>query len=40
MADTMQAVVVRAPMQFDVEEIPIPEVPDGGFLLKVIACGF
>lgn len=35
----MKAVVVRAPMQFDVEEVPIPDVPEGGFLLKVHACG-
>jgi L-iditol 2-dehydrogenase len=39
MKDTMQAVVVRAPMQFDVEDVPLPRVPAGGFLLKVIACG-
>jgi L-iditol 2-dehydrogenase len=39
MANTMKAVVVRAPMQFEVEDVPIPEVPDGGFLLKVTACG-
>lgn len=36
---TMKAVVVRAPMQFAVEEVPIPEVPAGGLLLKVMACG-
>ncbi|MBA7687731.1 D-arabitol-phosphate dehydrogenase [subsurface metagenome] len=35
----MKAVVVRAPMKFEVEEVPIPEVPEGGFLLKVVACG-
>ncbi len=39
MADTMKAVVVRSPMEFDVEDVPVPEVPDGGFLLDVIACG-
>jgi L-iditol 2-dehydrogenase len=39
MADTMKAVVVRAPMDFGVEEVPIPEVPREGFLLKVYACG-
>ena len=39
MVDTMKAVVVRAPMQFAVEEVPIPKVPNGGLLLKVIACG-
>jgi L-iditol 2-dehydrogenase len=35
----MQAVVVRAPMEFDVEEVPVPDVPKGGLLLKVKACG-
>lgn len=35
----MNAVVVRAPMTFDVEDAPLPEVPEGGLLLKVIACG-
>ncbi len=37
--ETMRAVVVRAPMQFDVEEVPAPEVPAGGMLLDVMACG-
>jgi L-iditol 2-dehydrogenase len=35
----MNAVVVRAPMVFDVEEVPIPDTPDGGLLLRVDACG-
>ena len=35
----MKAVVVRAPMQFGVEDVPIPEVPKSGMLLKVKACG-
>ena len=35
----MKAVVVRAPMEFDVEDLPLPEVPEGGLLLKVLACG-
>ncbi len=35
----MRAVVVRAPMQFDVEDVYVPECPPGGLLLKVIACG-
>ena len=26
-------------MEFDVEDVPVPEVPQGGFLLKVTACG-
>jgi len=39
MKDTMQAVVVHAPMVFGVEEVTVPEIPDGGLLLKVDACG-
>lgn len=39
MGETMKAVVVRAPMQFDVEEVAMPETPAGGFLLDVKACG-
>ncbi len=39
MRDTMKAVVVRAPMQFEVEDVLVPECPKGGFILKVIACG-
>lgn len=35
----MKALVVRAPMNYELEEVPVPEVPDGGFLLKVTACG-
>jgi len=35
----MKAVVVRAPMEFGVEEVPIPPIPEDGLLLKVIACG-
>jgi L-iditol 2-dehydrogenase len=39
MSDTMKAVVVRAPMQFDVEDVPVPDVPEGGLMLEVEACG-
>lgn len=39
MKKTMHAVVVRAPMQFEVEEVPVPEVSSGGLLLRVEACG-
>jgi len=39
MQETMKAVVVRAPMEFEVETVPIPACPEGGFLLKVTACG-
>ena len=35
----MKAVVVRAPMDFAVEEIAPPEAPAGGLLLDVKACG-
>ena len=39
MKETMKAVVVHAPMEFAVEDVPVPACPEGGFLLKVIACG-
>ena len=39
MTETMRAVVVRAPMAFGVEDVPVPEAPAGGFLLRVVACG-
>lgn len=39
MAGTMQAVVVRAPMEFGVETVAAPEAPAGGLLLDVKACG-
>jgi len=39
MADTMKAIVVHAPMKFALEDVPVPEVPKGGMLLKVVACG-
>ncbi len=39
MPEMMKAVVVRAPMQFEVEEVPGPRVPEGGLLLRVKACG-
>ncbi len=38
MNEKMRAVVVRAPMQFDLEEVSIPAVPPGGMLVKVQAC--
>lgn len=39
MSATMKAVIVRAPMDFSVEEVPVPPCPAGGLLLKVRACG-
>ena len=39
MVATMKAAVVRAPMDFGVEDVPIAEAPAGGFLLEVKACG-
>jgi L-iditol 2-dehydrogenase len=39
MSGTMKAVVVRAPMQYGVEEVPVPDAPLGGLLLRVLACG-
>lgn len=38
LSNQMQAVVVRAPMKFAVEEVSTPEAPTGGLLLKVLAC--
>lgn len=35
----MKALVVRAPMDFSIERVPVPEAPRGGFLLRVTACG-
>ncbi len=34
----MKAVVIQAPMEFGIEEVQIPEIPDDGLLLKVSAC--
>lgn len=39
MAEMMQAVVVRAPMDFGVESVPVPAAPADGLLLCVKACG-
>ena len=36
---TMDAVVVRAPMEFDYTSVPVPETPKRGLLLRVLACG-
>jgi len=35
----MKAVVVRAPMEFEVEDVPEPEVPQESLVLNVKACG-
>ena len=35
----MKAVVVHAPREFGVEEVSEPDISEGGFLLKVVACG-
>ncbi len=39
MENIMKALVVRAPMDFSVEEVPVPDTPSKGLLLKVLACG-
>lgn len=39
MKKTMQAVVVQAPMDYGVEEVPLPKMMPGGFILRVEACG-
>ena len=35
----MQAVVVRAPGDYGVETVPLPDIPEKGLLLKTEACG-
>jgi L-iditol 2-dehydrogenase len=37
-SNQMRALVVRAPMQYAIEDVAIPETPAGGLLLKVLAC--
>ncbi|MCZ7543199.1 MAG: alcohol dehydrogenase catalytic domain-containing protein [Anaerolineae bacterium] len=39
MAKKMQAAYVKVPFQFEVREVPIPEVREGWVLVKVEACG-
>jgi len=39
MADKMLAAFVKAPFQFQVREVPVPEVRDDWALIKVKACG-
>ena len=39
MNELMHALIVRAPMDYNVEKTEVPRVPDGGLLLKVLACG-
>lgn len=39
MRKKMKALVVRAPMDYGIEEIEIPAVPPGGLRLRVLACG-
>lgn len=38
MANTMRALVVRAPGNYGLETVPIPEVPAGGMRVRVLAC--
>jgi len=37
--ETMKAVVIRAPMDFVLEDVPVPEIPEAGLLVKVLYCG-
>ncbi len=39
MNETMHAVRVYGPGDYRYEEIPKPECPDGGLLVRVAACG-
>jgi len=35
----MKAILVRAPMDFGLEDVPVPECSSRGLLLRVLACG-
>lgn len=39
MQKTMKALVLRGPMDYNIEEVTVPVCPPGGMLVKVIACG-
>lgn len=39
MSEKMRALVIKGPMQYDIENVEIPVCPDRGILLKVLACG-
>lgn len=39
MRSTMKAVIVNAPGDYGLYEVPVPPVPESGMLLKVMACG-
>lgn len=39
MKSTMKAVFVRGPMDFGIEEVPVPDCPWEGVLLKIHSCG-
>ncbi len=39
MSKDMSAVILRGPMDYEVERVPVPECPESGILLKVKACG-
>jgi len=39
MTEMMNTLVVRAPMDYGIETKEVPQVPAGGLLLKVLACG-
>lgn len=39
MKSTMKAIIINAPGDYGMYEVPVPPVPEGGLLLKVLACG-
>ena len=39
MADTMKAIILEEPMKYSLQEVHLPKCPEGGMLIKVIACG-
>lgn len=37
--DSMRAIVLHDVMKWSLDTVPVPEVPDGGMLVRVLACG-
>jgi len=37
--ETMQAIIVKSPGEYGIEEVPVPDTPERGLLIEVIACG-
>lgn len=39
MKEKMKAMVIHSPGDYGIEEVSVPECPEGGLLIKVVACG-